>query len=283
MDKWVRASELTEQKCSLYKEDQFGGSKVNALDVIQGKLGDCYFLSAISVLGEKNVEAMIKTTEVDWKMTGCFCVRFFRDNQEEYVIVDDHFPAIQENGRTEWIFAKGGDLGDELWPMVLEKAYAKLFGAYEYIEAGKVQYALADMVEGFPQQIDLKAEAKNLEVFWSKLTKLFRQGALMGAGSPENPMGDLAINQQGIVQGHAYSILDLQDVDSNKLMKLRNPHGKNGSEWRGDWSDTCPNWNARMKSKLKYEPRDHEDGIFYMDAFDFIQQFSYVYICRILS
>jgi hypothetical protein len=34
--------------------------------------------------------------------------------------------------------------------MVLEKAYAKLFGGYEYIEAGKVQYALADMVEGFP-------------------------------------------------------------------------------------------------------------------------------------
>jgi hypothetical protein len=30
------------------------------------------------------------------------------------------------------------------------------------------------MVEGFPQQIDLKADAKNLEVFWSKLTKLFR-------------------------------------------------------------------------------------------------------------
>ena len=36
VDKWVRASELTEQKYSLYKEDQFGGSKVNALDVVQG-------------------------------------------------------------------------------------------------------------------------------------------------------------------------------------------------------------------------------------------------------
>jgi hypothetical protein len=40
----------------LYKD------KVNALDVIQGQLKDCYFLSAISVLGEKNVEAMLKTT-----------------------------------------------------------------------------------------------------------------------------------------------------------------------------------------------------------------------------
>jgi hypothetical protein len=35
--------------------------------------------------------------------------------------------------------------------MVLEKAYAKLYGSYQFIEAGKVQYALADMVEGFPE------------------------------------------------------------------------------------------------------------------------------------
>jgi hypothetical protein len=34
--------------------------------------------------------------------------------------------------------------------MVLEKAYAKLHGNYANIEAGKVQYALADMVQGFP-------------------------------------------------------------------------------------------------------------------------------------
>ena len=60
----------------------------------------------------------------------------------------------------------------------------------------------------------------------------------MGAGSPENPQGDAVTNKQGIVQGHAYGILDLQDVDGHKLMKLRNPHGKTGAEWNGEWSDT---------------------------------------------
>lgn len=115
------------------------------------------------------------------------------------MIVDDFFPAKMENNRYAWAFCKGGDLGDELWSMVLEKAYAKLYGAYEFIEAGKVHYALADMIEGFPQQIDLKKDIKNTEVFWEKLKGLFRQGALMGAGSPENPLGDAAINQAGIV------------------------------------------------------------------------------------
>ncbi len=31
----------------------------------------------------------------------------------------------------------------------------------------------------------------------------------MGAGTPENALGDRAINELGIVQGHAYSVLDV--------------------------------------------------------------------------
>lgn len=127
--------------------------------------------------------------------------------------------------------------------MVLEKAYAKLYGDFTSIEAGKVHYALADMVKGFPEQMDLKKDGKNLDVFWEKMKALKRQGALVGAGSPENPMGDAAINQLGIVQGHAYSVLNIDEIDDSKLIQLRNPHGSTGAEWKGDWSDTCPNWN----------------------------------------
>ena len=47
--------------------------------------------------------------------------------------------------------------------------------------------------------MDLKADAKNLDVFWEKLKALRKNGALMGAGSPENALGDAAINELGIV------------------------------------------------------------------------------------
>lgn len=50
----------------------------------------------------------------------------------------------------------------------------------------------------------------------------------MGAGSPENAGGDSVIIE-GIVQGHAYQILRVANLDGNKLIKLRNPHGKMGS------------------------------------------------------
>lgn len=103
----------------------------------------------------------------------------------------------------------------------------------------------------------------------------------MGAGSPENAMGDSAISDQGIVQGHAYAVLDLQLCDGHKLLKLRNPHGSAGVEWSGDWSDNSLKWTKRLKTKLKLEQKD--DGVFWMALDDFIENFSYLYVCRILN
>lgn len=83
--------------------------------------------------------------------------------------------------------------------MILEKAYAKMYGTFNYIEAGKVQYALSDMTDGFPEQIDLKIEGQNIDSLWEKIKVLDRHGSLMGAGSPEHSMGDKAISETGIV------------------------------------------------------------------------------------
>ncbi len=64
--KWIRASEqVQDQRCVLVKDS------VNALDVTQGALKDCYFLSAISVLNDRIIigdatnqnDSMIRTTE----------------------------------------------------------------------------------------------------------------------------------------------------------------------------------------------------------------------------
>lgn len=100
----------------------------------------------------------------------------------------------------------------------------------------------------------------------------------MGAGTPEHEMGDRAINDLGIVQGHAYSILDVKEVDGNKLMRLMNPHGTRGVEWDGDWGDNSDKWTQRIKNRIHYE--DKEDGAFWMGVNDFVEQFKNIYICR---
>jgi hypothetical protein len=66
---------------------------------------------------------------------GAYCVRFYKNDEEEYVIVDDFFPVGMSGDN--WAFASASD-GKELWPTIIEKAYAKLHGSYDNIAAGKV-------------------------------------------------------------------------------------------------------------------------------------------------
>lgn len=71
-------------------------------------------------------------------------------------------------------FAKGGQDSLEIWPCIVEKAYAKLYGSYSAIETGKVHMALADMVEGaFPEEIALKSFKNNIKVLENRLRKMY--------------------------------------------------------------------------------------------------------------
>ena len=147
---------------------------IDPTDVVQGALGDCYFPSAMSVLGDKNVRNCIKLIDKDIdgeSKCGAFWVRFYKYWDIEDVISDNFFPVLW-NG--EFSFARGGSGAKELWPMVLEKAYAKLNASYSNIEAGKVQYALSDMTGGVSEQIELKTIKSNVPSFWDKITCFLR-------------------------------------------------------------------------------------------------------------
>lgn len=262
---WMRA-----ENCVLY------GETVSASDVKQGAIGDCYYLSAISVLGEKRIKNIIISQTPDPKCGG-YLIQFYKYDEKVYVIVDDIFPINTEN---KWAFAQTNN-GTEIWPMLLEKAYAKLNGGYDNIVAGKVHYALADLTNGEPEEIKLEASKDNPEALWSKMVKYKSSSYPMGAGSPENPNGDLAVSQNGIVQGHAYAILDVQEVDSDRLIQLKNPHGQYGQEWRGDWGDGSSKWTKKAISKLNQ--KNLPDGIFWMSLEDFVWEYKNLYICRIFD
>lgn len=94
-------------------------------------------------------------------------------------------------------------------------------------------------------------------------------------------MGDAACSDTGIIQGHAYAILKIQEFENDKLIQVRNPHGKGGAEWTGDWSDNSTKWTEKAKRVLQYE--DSEDGVFWMSVNDFVYEFKTLYVCRIFD
>ena len=62
---------------------------------------------------------------------------------------------------------------------------------------------------------------------------------------------------RGIVQRHAYSIIDAKEIKGERLVKLRNPWGE--KEWNGAWSDGSKEWTAEWMQLLNH--RFGDDGV----------------------
>ncbi len=98
-------------------------------DVIQGKLGDCWFLGALSVLGTN--EDLLKSCfwhQDAFKEFGLYVCAFYKDGCLRFVIIDDLLPVFDSSGKL--VFAQCKD-SNELWVPLIEKAYAKIHGCYK--------------------------------------------------------------------------------------------------------------------------------------------------------
>jgi len=255
---------------------------VSPNDVIQGALGDCYFLSALSVISqepERLRQLFINDTP---NAAGVYGVKFWKNGRWECVVVDDCFPCSL--GDELPLYVHSHNSSTILWPLILEKAYAKYHRSYANIIGGHVSDALVDLSgpDAAVEEFQLKA-FRNLDILWDKLQGFTKLRYLMGAHSPESQHEQLGAS--GIVLGHAYSILTLQEVKSQgkvyRLVQVRNPHGVHGAEWNGAWSDNAPEWTDKLKIKLKHTEK--ADGIFWMSIADLVKEFRSIYVCRMFD
>ena len=116
----------------------------------------------------------------------------------------------------------------------------------------------------------------------------------MTAGSDNlNNGSDAYIEKIGIAGSHAYSLLEVFELDKDqdykkltpdeskdgmnieRLVKLRNPWGK--GEWKGDWGDDSWLWTPYLREELGYANED--DGVFFMTWNDFLKYYSDLQIC----
>ncbi|MBN1953459.1 MAG: WXG100 family type VII secretion target [Anaerolineae bacterium] len=121
-------------------------------DVHQGRLGDCYFLASLATIADQN-PALIERMVHD-NGDGTYTVTFYRRNspfafwQPDFspveVTVTPDFPL--DHNRP--LFAQPGDAAgsqQELWTMLVEKAYASYHGGYHDIEGGWGHTAMEEL------------------------------------------------------------------------------------------------------------------------------------------
>jgi len=319
---WVRAMDFSKPDTTmkaahphLHNSDMclFEG-KIEAKDILQGALGDCWLLAAIATLSEHEgaIGSLFLTPEVDPR--GKYSIRLFdpQAGQWQTVVVDDFVPCERDrrapdgvrrdrDGVPEAQYARPH--GREIWAMLLEKAFAKFCGGYAAIEAGITEWGIVCMTGGNAWRYEVVRsgawERSDLEIMddprdkracgfrptrechdsaelFELLRFYHRHGAVLCCGGVK-----AAGQAQGLVQRHAFSLLQIRTVRKTagsdqyfRFVQVRNPWGT--GEWTGPWSDDSPEWEEypHVKQQLRFEKGD--DGTYWMQWEDFCQYWTYV-------
>ena len=115
---------------------------VDPHDLTQGSVGNCWLISAFAAAAEfpKSVKALCQQQKLS--KDGRYDVRLFHPIKDawEVVTIDDSFPVR----RAKLKYAAMSNDG-EIWPCVLEKAIAKLYGSYAALEGNTSLMAFKTM------------------------------------------------------------------------------------------------------------------------------------------
>ncbi|CAG0880005.1 unnamed protein product [Darwinula stevensoni] len=276
---WKRPNELVNDP-----ELEIGGSSRS--DVLQGKLGDCWFLSSCAAVAgmQKILDQVIPPNQSlfgeDHK--GIVFCRFWRYGDWQPVYVDDTLPTLN----SKLVFGHCSDQR-EFWLPILEKAYAKVHGSYESLEGGKSLDALVDLTGGIAEFYDLhdlaSASEETQKAVFDRLVKAMNQQNAFVTSGREGVDVDV---EDGLVNGHAYTVTGaayIPDGQSGqvRLIRVRNPWG-NATEWTGAWSDSDERWDqVDPEVKAKIGQTQKADGEFWMSFQDFCSEFRNATVCTL--
>ena len=284
---WILPPDVTEEDIDGWDEfkwcraeDIFGSEDFQVFhdgilddDIMQGALGDCYFLSAIAALCQfpKLIEKLFFFKEKSEEH--CYGVYFNINGQWELVLVDDMVPCT---GRYSKKFAFSSANGNELWVVLLEKAWAKINGSYAKVGCGGLPHEVFDVItEAYNEKFDIFP--RYADRIWDGLMRGQEKGFIMTAGTSCDP--NLDTEEVGLVPGHAYTILGIHEVGGERLIHIRNPWG--AGEWMGEWCDTSDKWTPELREQVGLQEGDKDEGEFFMSFDDYLKYFCMMGICKL--
>ena len=199
----------------------------------------------------------------------------------------------------------------QIWPALVEKAYAKVHGCYAQLSGGFIAEGLQDLTGAPTETIVFSAanEQSKKDSLWASLRVFAREGFLMAVATAGGGDG-------GLVGGHAYSVLDIFQVEDSilgeqskvtdffkkpeenpagcesmqrklagrertkvRLVRIRNPWGRR--EWKGDFSADSERWTNGLRRKLgSSDTFAKGDGTFFMTFCDLMERFHHMDVAK---
>jgi Calpain family cysteine protease len=198
-----------------------------ANDVGQGDLGDCFFMAPMISLAKNrpdDLKKLLKQNE-----DGSFEVKLALKNEKGDVEWKDiHVEPIFVKGKNEDTkFATLGD-GGELWPLIMEKAYAQLKGSYRKISGGYDNDAFTALTGRKFEKITV-SKSDDATSWMDRFSDCRRKHLLMTV-STHDKFKDLLDNEgyvpPGIQANHSYAFINF-DRKKNTVT-IENPWSTEG-------------------------------------------------------
>ncbi|KAF9420194.1 calpain 7, partial [Entomortierella beljakovae] len=274
---WKRVSQIMENPKMI--------CLISSTSIVQDIVTDCSFVASLCVSAsyerrwkKQLIRACIypknKFGEPCYNPHGKYLVKLTFNGIARRVVVDDFLP-VSKTGTLMCTFSTNKN---ELWPSIIEKAYMKLMGGYDFpgSNSGIDLYALTGWI---PEHLFITEANFDKEKQWKRMTSGQKNGVALvtiATGS----MTDEVADRLGLVPTHAYAVLDLKEVQGLRLLQVKNPWSH--KRWKGPFSHLdADHWTEELKKELNFDQfaaLKNDDGIFWIDYDSVCSTFDTIHI-----
>lgn len=299
---WLRLNEIFNKGFSII-EKTFNQSIFPS----QGILRDSNVISTLIALSQRIIlVSKLIITDKPQKV-GCYQFIFRINGIPTVVIIDDQIPCLK--GTKCPVFARSSS--KNVWPILLEKALAKVFGSYSALQCVSVE-SILNMLIRFPIITNTlpNNNTTTMDSNEKKIKEIIdstKSNKVIIAKIDSSLINSrLLIDCKGLIYDAYYVIKGIFEeiIGGNKqtLIKIKSPVSKiqkqikqflitydgkqvepilytrkgiNDYDFNGEWSDYSNNWTEEASFKfLEYHNTDQSEGLFWMSLKDFSNYFN---------
>lgn len=248
---------------------------VDCFSIRQTVVSDCSFVAslAVSALYEKRFKKKIITSIIYpqnrqgqpvYNPCGKYTIKLNINGVPRKVVIDDQLPM----GRRSELLCSYSNNKNEFWVSLLEKAYMKVMGGYDF-PGSNSNIDLHALTGWIPERVNLRGGGEvplNREALFAKLLDRHQRGDVL-VTLATGELSEAEAERSGLVPTHAYAMLDVKEVLGKRLFLLKNPWSH--LRWKGKYSERdTVNWTPALLKALHYDPRNasmFDNGVFWID------------------